>query len=174
MRQKFGVQKRTSGPDFMREYLLAADKLSQTIFLLGGDAALSSGLISNIEKIAPRIEVVGCSDVFVNDDGVVEDSLIEKINVSGANSVWVGIGCPKQEAFALRYSKDIASSVFAVGAAFGFLAGTKKRAPKIMQALWLEWLFRLMAEPRRLFWRYIYTNSKFVLTVIFRRRSSRT
>jgi Glycosyl transferase WecG/TagA/CpsF family len=80
--------------------------------------------------------------------------------------VWLSLGCPKQELWMLRYGDELAPALVAgVGAAFDFHAGTKQRAPDWVQRAGLEWLHRLLSEPRRLASRYARTNSEFLLLV---------
>lgn len=76
--------------------------------------------------------------------------------------LFVGLGCPKQEVWMYRASKDTNCTMLGVGAVFDFLAGRKNQAPRVFQVLYLEWLYRLCSEPRRLLGRYAVTNSKFI------------
>ena len=84
------------------------------------------------------------------------------INASGADLVWIGLGAPKQELFMQKVHERVDALMLGVGAAFSFHAGTTKRAPKMMQKLGLEWLFRLTQDPKRLFKRYLVTNTQFI------------
>jgi N-acetylglucosaminyldiphosphoundecaprenol N-acetyl-beta-D-mannosaminyltransferase len=88
---------------------------------------------------------------------------VERINTSGAGLVCVGLGCPKQEHWMLAHRGRINAVMLGVGAAFDFHAGTVSRAPAWMREHGLEWLHRLMSEPRRLWKRYLITNTLFVL-----------
>ena len=90
----------------------------------------------------------------------IED--IKKINDSDANIVLVGRGCPRQEIWVGNHLGKVNAAMMAVGAAFDFHAGTVKQAPSWMQKAGLEWLFRLIQEPKRLWKRYLFTNSKFI------------
>ncbi|MBN1238358.1 MAG: WecB/TagA/CpsF family glycosyltransferase, partial [Gammaproteobacteria bacterium] len=84
----------------------------------------------------------------------------------GAGLVFIGLGCPKQEFFAFEHRASIKAVQLCVGAAFDFIAGTKPMAPRWMQSAGLEWLFRLLCEPRRLWRRYLFTNSWFLLGML--------
>ncbi len=87
----------------------------------------------------------------------------EAIKSAKPQVVWCGLGVPKQELWMRRHAPSLAPAlVVGVGAAFDFIAGNKHRAPKAMQRLGLEWLYRLAAEPRRLSGRYLRTNSEFL------------
>jgi N-acetylglucosaminyldiphosphoundecaprenol N-acetyl-beta-D-mannosaminyltransferase len=91
---------------------------------------------------------------------------ISLINQSKPHFVFVSLGCPKQEKWMADNFKKINAVLLGVGAAFEIMAGMKKRAPKWMQDLSLEWLYRLIQEPRRLFKRYFVTNSFFIYLLI--------
>ena len=98
-----------------------------------------------------------------------QDELIRK---SGANIVWLGISSPKQDFEAKRLSVTLPAVVLAVGAAFDFAAGTQKEAPIWIQRLSLEWLFRLISNPKRLWKRYLVGNLVFIKAVIKYRRKT--
>jgi N-acetylglucosaminyldiphosphoundecaprenol N-acetyl-beta-D-mannosaminyltransferase len=88
--------------------------------------------------------------------------MVTQINASGAGIVWVGLGCPKQELWMEAHRGRVNAVMVGVGAAFDFHAGTVKRAPKWMQNCSLEWLHRLLSEPKRLWRRYLVTNIVFL------------
>ena len=93
-----------------------------------------------------------------------EDELdVQRINSSGAQIVFVGLGCPKQETWMEAHRGRVAGVMIGVGAAFDYHAGTVRRAPPWMQRRGLEWLHRLASEPGRLWKRYLVTNTLFVL-----------
>jgi len=92
-----------------------------------------------------------------------DDDLTERINAAGPDYVWVGLSTPKQDIWAFEHRRKLqAAAVLAVGAAFDFHAGRQKRAPDWMQRAGMEWLFRLLSEPRRLGGRYTITNLRFI------------
>lgn len=91
-----------------------------------------------------------------------KQQIIEDINNSGIKILFVGLGCPKQERWMAEHRDKLNCVMLGVGAAFDFIAGNKKHAPKVMQNLGLEWLFRLGSEPKRLWKRYLSTNPKFI------------
>ena len=86
---------------------------------------------------------------------------VEKINASGADIVWIGLGAPKQEKWMLAHKDKVKGVMMGVGAGFDFHAGTIKRAPEWIQKIGFEWLYRLFQDPKRLFSRYFVTNTKF-------------
>jgi len=96
----------------------------------------------------------------LNDDERME--LAERIKASGANVVFLGLGCPRQEVWAYEYRQLLNIPILAVGAAFDFHAGTLPQAPRVLQNLGLEWLFRFIQEPKRLFRRYFIEAPLFI------------
>jgi N-acetylglucosaminyldiphosphoundecaprenol N-acetyl-beta-D-mannosaminyltransferase len=90
------------------------------------------------------------------------------INNTRADIVWVCLGCPKQEMWMLEHRDRLnARLILAVGMAFDIVAGQKKRAPAMFRRVGMEWFYRMMTEPRRLAWRYLYSNSVFLYHVIW-------
>jgi N-acetylglucosaminyldiphosphoundecaprenol N-acetyl-beta-D-mannosaminyltransferase len=97
------------------------------------------------------------------------------MRAAGAQAIWVGLGAPKQDIMAARLRElDAAPAIFCVGAAFDFVAGTVTRAPLWMRRSGLEWLHRLLSEPRRLWRRYLIGNPRFVAGVVWDRVRGRT
>ncbi|MHC4480404.1 MAG: WecB/TagA/CpsF family glycosyltransferase, partial [Planctomycetota bacterium] len=105
----------------------------------------------------------GCHSPPFGPLGPAEDQrVVDMINASGADVVWVGLGAPKQERWMAAHLGRIKAPVMlGVGAAFDFHAGLLKRAPRLFQRAGLEWLFRLLMEPRRLWRRYLRANTEF-------------
>jgi N-acetylglucosaminyldiphosphoundecaprenol N-acetyl-beta-D-mannosaminyltransferase len=132
-------------------------------FLLGGSWHVLTRLEDAIKGQYPDAKVVGkYSPPF---RVLSEYELLEqdrRIIDSGADVIWVGLGTPKQDFESRRLVETIGVSAIAVGAAFDFLSGVKSEAPIVIQRLYLEWLFRLLSEPRRLFKRYFWGNFKFI------------
>jgi N-acetylglucosaminyldiphosphoundecaprenol N-acetyl-beta-D-mannosaminyltransferase len=91
--------------------------------------------------------------------------MVDLINASGASILFIGLGCPKQEQWMAEHRGRIRAVMVGVGAAFDYHAGTLKRAPQWMQQSGLEWLFRFVKEPRRLWRRYLTTNTIFVVRI---------
>jgi N-acetylglucosaminyldiphosphoundecaprenol N-acetyl-beta-D-mannosaminyltransferase len=88
------------------------------------------------------------------------------MNASGTRVLFVGLGCPKQERWMAAHKGRVQAVMMGVGAAFDFLAGLKPQAPRWMQRAGLEWLFRLLSEPRRLWRRYFYHNPRFTVLAL--------
>jgi N-acetylglucosaminyldiphosphoundecaprenol N-acetyl-beta-D-mannosaminyltransferase len=125
-------------------------------------------LIRHVEEAYPGIEIVGAESPPFGPVATTEvEAAAERMRKAGADVVWVGLGVPKQDIAgeALRDS-DAAPVILCVGAAFDFVSGVKRRAPSWMQRVGLEWLFRLLSEPRRLWRRYLLGNPAFVAGVL--------
>lgn len=163
----FTAQQRVSGPDLMWRYFAAAAVYRESIFLLGGSLDTLVRLKARIESAFPGLRVVGThSPPFRALTDQEDDAVVCMLNDSGATTVWVALGCPKQEVWMAEHRDRVRSVLIGVGAAFAFHAGTTPRAPRWMQRLSLEWLHRLLSEPRRLWRRYLTTNTVFVVAAM--------
>jgi N-acetylglucosaminyldiphosphoundecaprenol N-acetyl-beta-D-mannosaminyltransferase len=121
----------------------------------------------------PGAEVVGAeSPPFRELTDADLRAAAKRMDGAGADLVWVGLGTPKQDDAVHRLARLGPATYVAVGAAFDFLAGTKRQAPVWMQRRGLEWCFRLATEPRRLWRRYLLGNLRFIRVVLRRDRSS--
>jgi N-acetylglucosaminyldiphosphoundecaprenol N-acetyl-beta-D-mannosaminyltransferase len=157
-------QVRVNGPDLMADYFDVASCTGESVFLYGGDEVTLAALMSKIERRWPNLRVAGAISPPFRDLTPEEDeAVVRQINASGAQTVWVSLGCPKQERWMAAHRGRINAVMIGVGAAFSFHAGTIKRAPEWMRRNGLEWLHRLASEPRRLWKRYLTTNSAFVV-----------
>jgi N-acetylglucosaminyldiphosphoundecaprenol N-acetyl-beta-D-mannosaminyltransferase len=158
-----GKQERINGPDLMLRYCEQAAETGESIFLYGGQPDALHALEQSLLRQYPRLRIAGAiSPPFRQMSLSEEAETINRINESGAGVVWVGLGCPKQEAWMVSQKGRIHAVMVGVGAAFDYHAGTLKRAPLWMQRNGLEWCFRLMQEPGRLWRRYLVTNSLFI------------
>lgn len=156
-------QERVYGPELMRRAFV--DNVGWKHYLYGSTPETLTQLQQKLEMIAPDAEVVGSfSPPFRDMTPVESDGAMEAIRASGADVVWVGLGMPKQELWMHRIRPELPGiALVGVGAAFDFLAGTKKQAPAWMQKAGLEWLFRLIQEPRRLWRRYVWNNPAYAV-----------
>ena len=111
----------------------------------------------------PHLEIAGMVSPPFHALSEAEDAAeIEKINASGADIIWVGLGAPKQENWMYEHMDKVNGVMIGVGAGFDYHAGNIKRAPMWMQKLSLEWLYRLFQDPKRLFKRYLVTNTRYL------------
>ncbi len=162
-----GMRERVSGPDLLPRLCQTAAQQDVGVYLYGSTKETVSGLRSALIRRVPALRVVGCEPSLFRPLTPGEDSeLVARINGSGAGIVFLGLGCPLQERFAHAHRHSIHAVQVCVGAAFDFVSGAKRRAPKWMQDHGLEWLFRLRQEPRRLLRRYAVDSPKFVARVM--------
>lgn len=160
-------QERISGPDLMLKCCRRAAEVGEKIFLYGGSPTTLSRLERELRMQFPTLDIVGAvSPPFRELTAEEGAAMIDTINQSGAGIVWVGLGCPKQEAWMHAHRGKINAVMVGVGAAFDFHAGVIKRAPVRMQRYGLEWLHRMLQEPRRLTGRYLITNTRFVIALV--------
>jgi N-acetylglucosaminyldiphosphoundecaprenol N-acetyl-beta-D-mannosaminyltransferase len=163
----YPAQRRVSGPDLMWRYFAAAAVYGESIFLYGSTPETLQRLQQRIAQTFPGLRVAGAhSPPFRALSDAEQDAVVELINGSGATTVWVSLGCPKQELWMAEHRDKLHAVLVGVGAAFAFHAGTARRAPRWMRRLSLEWLHRLLSEPRRLWRRYLSTNSVFVVAAL--------
>ncbi|WP_436917660.1 WecB/TagA/CpsF family glycosyltransferase [Acinetobacter schindleri] len=157
-------QARINGPDLMLKYCEHAEKIGQSIYLYGGQESTLNILVDVLKSKYPNLKIAGyLSPPFRELNAEEKQKIIQDINNSGAHTVWVGLGCPKQEKWMHEHKGKINAVMVGVGAAFDYHAGTIKRAPKWMQNSGLEWFHRLCSEPKRLWRRYLVTNTLFIL-----------
>ncbi len=157
-------QERVNGPDLMWRYLAQAEQRRQAVFFYGSTPQTLDRLAAATLRAFPRLRLVGIhSPPFRQLTGHEQDQELDLIRRSGAQVVFVGLGCPKQERWMAQRRGQLEAVMIGVGAAFDYHAGTVRRAPAWAQRNGLEWLFRLVSDPRRLFKRYMVTNSLFMI-----------
>lgn len=160
----FPGQERINGPDLMWRYCAVAARSGVGVFFYGTTPETLAALRSRLSAAFPELVIAGMHAPPFRPLSDEEDrAVVRMINRSGASVVFVGLGCPKQELWMARHRKSIDAVMLGVGAAFDFHAGTLKRAPLWMQRSGLEWLHRLATDPRRLWKRYLFTNTLFVV-----------
>lgn len=163
------LRDRVYGPELMLRLCRRAAETDLGVFLYGGRPEVVLRLRENLLKRCPGLRIVGCESPPFRALSTAEmDALAGRINASGAGLVFIGLGCPKQDLFAQASRRRIGAVLLCVGAAFDFHAGSKKMAPPWMQRCGLEWFFRLTQEPRRLWRRYLVSNSVFAFLVLRR------
>jgi N-acetylglucosaminyldiphosphoundecaprenol N-acetyl-beta-D-mannosaminyltransferase len=157
--------RRVYGPDLMRRLTEISAARGYRQFYYGGAEGVAEQLKERLSKVHPALQVVGTLCPPFRPLTVEEDqTIVETINAARPDIVWVGLSTPKQEYWmASHLGRVDAPVLIGVGAAFDFLAGTKQQAPRWMQRSGLEWLFRLLSEPRRLWRRYFYIVPTFMV-----------
>lgn len=160
-------QTRISGPDLMLAVCERAEREGQAIYLYGGTPNTLTRLQERLLAMYPELVIAGAVSppfraLTTNEDGGV----VQALNASGASILFVGLGCPKQEAWMHERRNRVRAVMLGVGASFDFHAGAIRRAPVWMQNCGLEWLHRLSCDPRRLWKRYLVTNALFAILVM--------
>ena len=172
------LSERVYGPELMLRLCERAAKAAIPIYLYGSTEEVLALLERNLMLQFPDLQIAGAESPPFRPLTPEEDAeVVRRINDSGAGIVFIGLGCPKQDHFAADHAATVGGVQVCVGAAFEFHAGTKSTAPKWMQRRGLEWVYRLTCEPRRLWRRYLHTNSyflyKWVVATMRRRKFTR-
>jgi alpha-1,3-mannosyltransferase len=157
-----------NGTDFVPDLLSRAD-LGLSVFVLGSTAEVSRAAADHIAARFPHVTVAGHHHGFFSADDDI--SIRDMIRASGANVVLVGMGQPRQEIWTARYLEGLPAVTICVGALLDFMAGRVRRAPIAWRKRRMEWLYRLIQEPRRLTGRYLIGNVMFVGRVLYQRIS---
>jgi N-acetylglucosaminyldiphosphoundecaprenol N-acetyl-beta-D-mannosaminyltransferase len=160
--------RRVYGPDLILAICEASLSRGWSHFYYGGPDGVATSLAAGLEERFPGLIVAGTfSPPVTHVDNLCTDDIAVRINASGADIVWVGLSTPKQEWWMARMRQRLTAPVLiGVGAAFDFHTNRARQAPGWMQDRSLEWLFRLVHEPRRLWRRYLVGNSWFLWEVV--------
>ncbi len=157
---------RVYGPELMKRICAAAAEQGVSIYLYGSRPEVLDALERNLTAEFPGLVVAGRSaSRFRKASDAENAAVIASIRAANPGIVFAGLGCPRQEVFAFENAELLSAPVVAVGAAFDFHAGLLAQAPRWMQDRGLEWLFRLTAEPGRLWRRYLYLNPLFLWNI---------
>ena len=154
---------RVTGPDLMRRIFTESKDRELKHFFYGDRQEVLDTLRGTMLRDYPWLNIVGMEpSVFRDMTEAEETELAERINAAKPDFLWVALGAPRQENFCRRMKGRVLALMVGVGGAFNVLAGTVPEAPRWMQDMSLEWFYRFMKEPRRLFKRYAVTNTKFL------------
>lgn len=157
---------RVYGPRLTLKVIEAAARKQLPVYFYGSRQETLNRLTSNLQKQYPTLVIAGSEpSKFRRISEKEKMAVIKRIKESGAKIAFVGLGCPRQEVWAYEYREDLSMPLLAVGAAFDFHAGMLPQAPTWMQDNGLEWLFRLLQEPRRLWERYLVLGPAYLMAV---------
>lgn len=160
-------QNRVAGFDVVMELCRRASEQRVGVFFLGSEPAILDNMRVRLDREFPNLPIVGMEPLPFRPMTQAEDeAIVRQINESGAGIVFLSLGCPKQEAWMAEHHDRIQAVMLGVGGVFPVYAGNQQLAPAAIRRLGLEWLYRLIQEPRRLFWRYASTNPVFVWLAI--------
>jgi len=167
---KFGghsEMRRVYGPDLMLDICAWSQENQCRHFFFGGAPGVADQLAGKLKERFPKLEVVGTfTPPFRPLNANEENELRERVHAARPDIFWVGLSTPKQEKFMAEYLLKLdATLMIGVGAAFDFLSGRVRQAPRWMQRSGLEWLYRLCSEPRRLAGRYLKNNPVFLAKI---------
>ena len=164
--RQLGIQEqvRVYGPDLMLVWCDRAAKTGIPIYLYGGTTMMLDVLAQRLIERFPGLTIAGSyAPLFRPLTPEEEEVDRDRIHASGASVVFVGLGCPKQEEWMARQQGKLPAVMIGVGAAFSFHSGDVSQAPRWMMAWGLEWLYRLLMEPGRLWQRYLINNPTFII-----------
>lgn len=165
----FADMARTTGPSYMEEIFQISAQHGYRHYFYGATEETLAKLKDKLTASYPGIEIAGMySPPFRPLTSEEDTSVIKMINDAEADFLWVGLGAPKQETWMANHIEKIHSFMVGVGAGFDYFAGNISRAPEWMQKNNLEWLYRLLQDPKRLFRRYLVTNTKFIWYAMIR------
>jgi N-acetylglucosaminyldiphosphoundecaprenol N-acetyl-beta-D-mannosaminyltransferase len=161
-----GLRQRVYGPNLTLSVIARAEQEELAVYFYGSTKDVLDLLCANVQRRFPNLRIAGATpSTFGRISPEAADHIRDQIRKSGAQIVFVGLGCPRQEVWAYEFRDRLNVPIIAVGAAFPFLAGTLRQAPQWMQDRGLEWLFRLCTEPRRLWRRYLLLSPAYLLLV---------
>lgn len=160
----YRTAEQVAGPDLMPALWNATENKGISHYFYGSTTETIAALEKKLKKNYPELKIAGMeAPPFRSLTAEEDEEAVRRINASGASIVWVGLGAPKQEKWMYEHRDRINALMLGVGAGFDFHAGTVKRAPAWMRNHYLEWLYRLIQDPKRLWKRYVQTNAGFLL-----------
>ena len=169
----FSAMDRVTGPEYMEKMIELSRQNGLKHYFYGNTQQNLQKLIDYLQEKYPELPVAGYQPSAFRELTEQEmTDLAAEIDASGADFVWVGLGAPRQEVFCRNMIGRTNALMVGVGGAFNVICGIIPRAPQWMQDHSLEWLFRLLQEPRRLFKRYFVTNSKFLFYLLTHKTKS--
>ena len=166
------IPERSATTDFIHDAARIAAQHGLRFFLLGATEEANAETARVLRETYPGLQIVGRRHGYFGRDE--EDELCDEINLTLPDVIWVGLSVPLEYEFAVRNKTRLrAGWLVTCGGCFNFVTGAYKRAPHWMQAAGLEWLFRLVREPKRLFWRYAVTNPLAIFLLLTRTNAGR-
>ncbi|MBR0870347.1 WecB/TagA/CpsF family glycosyltransferase [Bradyrhizobium tropiciagri] len=168
------LPERVATTDLFHVVARKAEELGLTFYMFGADEAENATAVANVRRAYPDLKIVGQSHGYLRGDAL--RAKVDEINELAPDFLWVALGVPYEQAFVDKYMPRLGKVgvIKTSGGLFNFLSGSRSRAPQWMQAVGLEWAWRLWLEPRRLFWRYLTTNPHALYLLFNKTRPSLT
>ncbi|AXA34993.1 MAG: glycosyltransferase [Candidatus Hydrogenedentota bacterium] len=158
------LPERVNAADFFPEFCAAVAQRGWSLYLVGSPEGVAAAAAGTFQQLVPHLRVSGTHHGYFD---LEDQRVVEAVRASGADILVVGMGVPRQELWAKRHLEAFGvKAVWCVGAMFEYFAGYRARAPRWMRRAGLEWLFRLVLEPRRLWRRYVIGNTVFIFRVL--------
>ena len=168
---KSPIPERSATTDLFHDVARSAAADGVKFFLLGGTEEVNKACAEKMQQMYPSLDIAGRRNGYFTPDD--EAKVCHEINESGTNVIWVGLGKPLEQAFCVRNRDRLnAAWLITCGGCFNYVTGAYARAPEWMQKAGLEWVHRLLPEPRKLGWRY-FTTTPLALILLFARTSSK-
>lgn len=162
-RKGYKQAQRVTGPDLMLELFAISKEKGYRHYFYGATEETLQSMKEILERDYPGIQIAGMYAPPFRALSPQEDAqIVAKINEARPDFIWIGLGAPKQEEWMYQHMGQLQGVLIGVGAGFDYLAGYIKRAPRWMQRMSLEWLYRLLQDPKRLWRRYFTSNVKFI------------
>jgi N-acetylglucosaminyldiphosphoundecaprenol N-acetyl-beta-D-mannosaminyltransferase len=153
--------------DLMIELCRYAEKKGFSVGFYGSKSPVLESILRRTEKNFPNLKIVyAFSPPFRNLSAEEDEEITKAINQAGPDILFVGLGCPKQENWMADHKDKLKAVMLGVGASFDFFAGNIRECPAWLGKLGLEWLFRLIQEPKRLWRRYLLLNPRFIILAV--------
>lgn len=163
--KKWGFKnaERVTGPDLMGELFKESEEKGYKHYFYGSTEETLELLKNKLKNKYPKLNIAGMySPPFKSEISLESDKVLNEINNRNVDFLWIGLGAPKQERWMFTHKGKVNAIMVGVGAGFDYYAEKIRRAPMWMQKCSLEWMYRLMQDPKRLFKRYVVTNTKFI------------
>jgi N-acetylglucosaminyldiphosphoundecaprenol N-acetyl-beta-D-mannosaminyltransferase len=158
LKSSMPLPERVATTDLFHVVARKAQAAGLTFYMFGADEAENAAAVANVQNMYPDLRIVGRSHGYLRGNALRER--VGEINALAPDYLWVALGVPYEQAFVEEFAPSLSNVgvIKTAGGLFNFLSGSRTRAPRWMQNIGLEWMWRIWLEPRRLFWRYLTTN----------------
>ncbi|WP_051334510.1 WecB/TagA/CpsF family glycosyltransferase [Bradyrhizobium sp. Ai1a-2] len=165
------LPERVATTDLFHVVARKAEAAGLSFYMLGADEAENAAAVANVRRMYPKLKIVGHSHGYLRGDAL--RAKVDEVNALAPDYLWVALGVPHEQAFVEEFTPRLSKVgvIKTSGGLFNFLSGSRRRAPRWMQNVGLEWAWRVWLEPRRLLWRYLSTNPR-ALYLLFNRSHS--